>query len=159
MVWLLLLLGIVGDWPIKPIVTPDVKPTGKWVIRPIAPVTKPTAKPKAVKPPPLFTMAVTEWSAKPAGWRPFNVNGDWHPSYSKLYHHVFNVHSTYMPKGLTDDQFAQLSYDELWSIHSTIHCIEQGFIPSRNLGRWTTVCPVDQSQPCVHTWTWEIPKP
>ena len=156
MVWFLLLLSVVTDWPIKPITTPDKTPSGKWSIRPITPAAKPSTKPKKSKPAPLYTMHVKR-VAKPTGLRSFNVNGDWHPSYDKLYQHVITTHAAYMPKELTNDQFAQLSYDELWSIHSTIHCIEQGFIPSRNLGVWTSECPIDQSQPCVHTWTWEIP--
>lgn len=157
--FVVLLLAIATDWPIKPIAQPDKPKDNRWSIKEIVPAKTPAKKPKAVtKPSPTYTMTV-KTVAKPAGWRPFNVNGDWNPSYSKLYNHVITVHSPFMPRGLTDDQFAKLTYNELWSIHSTIHCIEQGFIPSRKLGSWTTACPIDPSQPCVHTWTWEIPNP
>lgn len=159
--FVVLLLSIVADWSIKPIVQPDKPKDNRWPIKEIVPSktpTKPSTKKSVVKPEPLYTMMVRT-VAKPAGWQPFNVDGDWNPNYSELYNHVVTVHAAYMPRELTDDQFAQLTYNELWSIHSTIHCIEQGFIPSRKLGAWTSECPTDPSQPCVHTWTWEIPNP
>lgn len=113
--------------------------------------TKPKQSPSATKP--IYRMEVMK--SPVAGYTSYNVSGDWHPSYNKLFRHVVDDHSEYLPKEFTRDQYAQLTYDELWSIHSMIHCIEDGRMASRPLGRWSSVCPSDGS-PCIHTWTWNI---
>lgn len=83
-----------------------------------------------------------------------NVDGDWNPSYSKLWRHLVKDHAANMPKEITLDQ---MSYEDLWAIHCLIHSIERGRIAERRLGYWDNpVCPTDGG-PCVQTWVWELP--